>query len=229
MWASKEGNEDIVKLLLAQKNIQVNSTAEQGLTALMMAVISGNTAVLKAILEHKDLDANAKCQDTEVLEGASTLGLIAGKGAEDMARLMLEHPDIDPELPDMWGRTPLARAAIQGHVGMVKLLLERNDVSVNSFDANGDTPLIHAAEEGEKLVVQELLNQVQIQVAAINDDGQTALTAAAFQGHECIVQMLLDPNRGYDKKDINQALDAAQREAHKDIQRFLAMQLEVLG
>ena len=54
---------------------------------------------------------------------------------------LLERTDIDPDLPDKVGRTPLSYAACSKSVDIVKTLLRRGDVNPDSLDIYGRTPL----------------------------------------------------------------------------------------
>ncbi|KAL2801827.1 ankyrin repeat-containing domain protein [Aspergillus granulosus] len=226
MWAAKGGDERLVKLLLAEQNIRVNARGEHGLTALMLAVVSDSLPAVKALLEHKDIDVNARCDDdADMLEGTSALGVIAIHGLTEMARVILEHPHANPEIRDMYGRTPLARAAISDMPGIVKLLVDRKDVDVNSPDASGVTPLIHAIEAEAELVVQHLLSDSRIQATRKNR-GRTALTEAALTGNERILRMLLHPNRGFSTADIDHTRRVIEKLHNEAINSLLASQLD---
>ena len=60
-------------------------------------------------------------------------------------KLLLERNDVDPNIADRYGETPLFIAAIKGHEGVVKMLLECDDVNPNTTENSGDTPLFRAA------------------------------------------------------------------------------------
>ena len=62
-----------------------------------------------------------------------------------MVGLFLEKSDVNPDLPDMYGQTPLSYASRSGHGGVVKLLLERGGVNPNLSDKCGQTPLSYAS------------------------------------------------------------------------------------
>ncbi|KAL2825530.1 ankyrin repeat-containing domain protein [Aspergillus pseudoustus] len=226
MWAAKGGNETLVRLLLAEPTVRVNVQGEEGVTALMLAVVSHSVPAVKALLEHKEIDVNVRCEDNEErLEGTSALGVMAVQGLDEMASILLKHPRADPEIVDMYGRTPLARAAISNQLGMVKLLTARRDVDINSPDNATITPLIHAVEAEAELVVQHLLSDNRIRVAVKTRRNQNALTAAVLCGNERVVQMLLDPNRGFGKADIEEARRAADEAQYTAVQSLLASYL----
>ncbi|KAL2850369.1 ankyrin repeat-containing domain protein [Aspergillus pseudodeflectus] len=77
--AARAGSETLLRLLLAEKNIRVNVRGEEGVTALMLAVVSRCPPAVKALLEYDDIDVNARCEeDAEMFEGTSALGQVTG-------------------------------------------------------------------------------------------------------------------------------------------------------
>jgi len=61
---------------------------------------------------------------------------------------MLLGRNVNPDKPNINGRTPLYLAAWNGQEGVVKILLRRNDVNPNKLDKDGKTLLDRATEEG---------------------------------------------------------------------------------
>lgn len=105
---------NVVKLLLAQPGIQLEATASNGNTALMMAAFKQNReAVL--LLIGKGAIVNRP--------GWTALHYAAAAGDVEGIKLLLEHyAYIDAESPS--GMTPLMMAAREGQEDAVKLLLE---------------------------------------------------------------------------------------------------------
>ena len=105
--------------------------------------------------------------------------------------------NVDVDVPDVHGRTPLWFAASLGMVDITKLLL------LNSADPNftGNewelTPFFCAVSRGQTGVTQLLLKH-GADLACTDKDGRTALSLAARHGHETITRLLLslemDPN-----------------------------------
>lgn len=78
------------------------------------------------------------------------IGISWSKGHEAVVRLLLETGQVDVNLRDPDGRTPLSLAAEIGHIAVVRLLLETGRVDVNSKDCDGHTPLSFAAWKGHE-------------------------------------------------------------------------------
>ncbi|RDW73350.1 hypothetical protein BP6252_07257 [Coleophoma cylindrospora] len=130
------------------------------------------------------------------------------------------YTNVDIDLKDQDGRSPLSWAAENGHEAVIKLLLATGQVDVDSKDKysrsplsraaqngheaviklllatgqveNGWSPLSWAARGGKEAVVALLLATGQVEVESKDQDGRTALPWAAENGHETIVKMLLD-------------------------------------
>ena len=131
-------------------------------------------------------------------------------------KLLLERGDVDPNLPDSDGRTPLWLSAKRREEGVVKLLLARSDVDPNSPDGNGRTPLWFAVWTGHEGIVKLLLARGDVDPNLQNDNGQTPLSLVAEKlwicydslgsdnnspfstwQYECVIKLLLK------RRDVN--------------------------
>ncbi|KAJ9646983.1 hypothetical protein H2199_001969 [Coniosporium tulheliwenetii] len=112
-------------------------------------------------------------------------------GHEVVVKLLLARDDVDANLKDSYGRTPLSRAAAGGHEAVVKLLLARDDVDANSKDKEGRTPLLLAAWKGQEAVVKLLLARDDVDANSKDSYGRTPLSRAAWNRHEAVVKLRL--------------------------------------
>lgn len=126
MRAAEQGSEEVVRYLLTLDEILINYQDLKGLTALHMAVESGDTGKFIALREHPELTVAPISHVDNCAKSA--LDRAARKSPLDTRTVeaLLEHPQIDPNVRDQFGRTPLASATINGHARMVKLLLARD-------------------------------------------------------------------------------------------------------
>lgn len=67
-----------------------------------------------------------------------------------MVRLLFKRNDIDFNLRDENGRTPLSLTAGKDYDAVVQLLLQREDINADSWDTGGFTPLSRAVKSGMK-------------------------------------------------------------------------------
>jgi ankyrin repeat protein len=183
--AAREGNDDMVRLLLAHgaKVDQRYEGSEDGVgvSALAVASMHHHRSTVDLLLAHgADINACARFGTalTFAAEGGdlSLVRFLVARGANVNARdayrtvleAAVEHPDVvryllrhgaevdKPGRPGNWDITPLNRAAIVGAVGSIRVLLEYG-ADINRPAGDGDTPLMTAARAGHQEVVKTLI------------------------------------------------------------------------
>ncbi|KAI1333095.1 ankyrin repeat-containing domain protein [Xylariaceae sp. FL0255] len=129
-----------------------------------------------------------------------------------------KHPDLDINVQDTGGETPLIYAAKSGNVGVIRKLLKlgadpsisnmigRTAIELLTFDPPEgiltqlipkdhnlpDTVLVQPSKIGLLNVVKVLLNAQKGDVNASLRNNRTALVLAAIEGHAEIAELLLD-------------------------------------
>ena len=112
--ALREGSQQAVERLIAAKNLQLEQTAPNGNTALMMAAFKHNRKAVEALLA-RGAQVNRP--------GWTALHYAAAAGDEGIASLLLAHQaDINARSPS--DITPLMIAAREGQEAAVQLLLK---------------------------------------------------------------------------------------------------------
>jgi len=166
-------------------------------TPLTWAARNGHEEVVKMFL---DSGFNAVERDYSGL--TPLLNAVCYGHDRVVERLLSHRPWVDPDMPDVRGRTPLSYAAQDGLEGVVKILLEQPRVNPWRSDLSRNTPLSFAAMSGHDRVVKILLGRADINPDQPNLDGQTPLSYAASGGHEEVVKTLLgQKNVDPDKPD----------------------------
>jgi len=212
MWAARYGCEEVVEMLLQQKDTQPDmSDMRYGRTALSWAAGSGHEGVVSLLLGRRLVNLGSigrrwgkTAQVINVLsrrkyvnpnkqDGGRRTPLFwaAGNGHERVVELLLGLEGIIPDVPGDCGQTPLSCAARNGHDGVVKLLLEREDVRPDRPDNRGQTPLRHAAKNGHDKVVKLLLEREDVSPDRLDNFGLTPLLSAAWNGRDGVVELLL--------------------------------------
>lgn len=177
---------------LVKAGAEVNYRMNNGHTALMTAVASGNASAAEALLE-AGADPDPDVPETIGLRDwtASTPLLSAGREAQgEMALLLLER-GVRVSMADGAGNTALKFFAQQGNDEVISSLLEAG-ADTEVFDEEGWGPLMSAAYNGHSSVVRLLLD-AGANPNAVTTDGYdaTPLFAAAEQGHLEVVELLL--------------------------------------
>jgi len=223
-WASKRGNEGVVRALLEWSEVNSNAgSSKYGSAPLLWAAEYGHEGVVRILLERSDVNADEPDKD-----GRTPLSWASGCGHERVVRMLLERTDVDPDKgdkrnqtplswasececegvvkmllersdinpdkPDRWGRTALSHASCWGHEGVVRMLLERNDVDPNKRNLFGVTPLSLASNKGHGGVVRILLERNDVDPNKGDFLGLTPLSEASYNGHEGVVRILLERN-----------------------------------
>jgi hypothetical protein len=136
-------------------------------------------------------------------------------------QLLFECQNLDVNIQDIDGVTPLHAASRLRHVNIVRLFLTLptriklpsflpsfltsilrffvsfflqlpSNVKVNVQDNNGCTALSSAAKDGHKDIIELLLQHPDININIQDNDGWTALTRAVDGGHADTVRLLLE-------------------------------------
>jgi ankyrin repeat protein len=157
-----------------------------GWTALVTAIVSGRTDVVRWLLEIDGLDVNhADATGAAALHHAARLGSVAAVEA------LMSYPGADWIAQDHLGRTPLMDAARHGNARVVEALLRSADAGVNMVDVDRRTALHHGVVASSPEVVQLLLDRPDINLAIRQGpDGMTALELARISGDDRLASMI---------------------------------------
>lgn len=129
IWAVELGCVEMVKLLLAHPEINVNVQDEKGDTPLHYAAGRGYPECMRLLLAAPGIEVN------KVNEMAQSPLFYAAKGGwVDCLDLLLAAPEIDPFIMDAKEETPVSFAIHHGRLQCVKRLLEKGPVSENFID-----------------------------------------------------------------------------------------------
>lgn len=109
--------------------------------------------------------------------------------------MLLKREDVNPNIPDKEGRTPLSWAAGKGYNSVVKMLLYREDINIDARDKDGRTPLSWSAGNGNDDALKILLEREDVNPNTPDKDGRTPLSWAAERGHIGAAEMLLQRSR----------------------------------
>ncbi|KAJ9604371.1 hypothetical protein H2200_011205 [Cladophialophora chaetospira] len=184
--AIAKGDEEVVRNLLAQGYITINSNDSREQAPLHLAAKVGQTGVMKLLLADEDIEINCRDRNDQtplsVAVQTDSLGVIP---------LLLANNKVDTNSKDHNGSTPLAIAVERGHLMAAELLLANKNVDVNIKDSRGQTPLIVATGNGHEAIVQALLSHENINLLCRDADGQRPLSIALLHNHRQIARLLI--------------------------------------
>ncbi len=153
--------------------------------------------------------------DPNTLNADKQHGLFLALRAESVkvAKVLIQTPQVDVNMLNQAGESPLMMAVFRGNMELVKALLDR-DADVNK---TGWTPLHYAATAGNLPLIALLLEK-HAYIDAESPNGTTPLMMAAQYGNPAVVKLLLD--EGADPLLKNQlglsAIDFAERAQRAD-------------
>uniref|UniRef100_A0A8C5Q2Q2 Ankyrin repeat and sterile alpha motif domain containing 6 n=1 Tax=Leptobrachium leishanense TaxID=445787 RepID=A0A8C5Q2Q2_9ANUR len=223
------GQEGVQQPGLAAEPVPVDSTDEDGNTALQLAAGGGHEALVRILLR------KGASVDSRNHYGWTPLMQAARMGHLNVAHLLLEN-GADVNAQNRLGASVLTAASRGGHVGMVKVLLESgafvdnyDHFNVNVVSNNGQnedmpdiTALMTAVQHAHEAVVRLLLDWG----ADVNyrlKTGWNPLMLTALHGRVSVAQQLID--RGADPDQVNilekTAFEIAFHFKHKDLKDYL--------
>ena len=191
IFAVKMGYYDIVELLLRCPKIDTHHVDEEYKTAQDYAIEKNFANIVQAFETRGSLTkekGHTCCSDN------INRGLLKAVEDSDLTwvKTFLTCPQIEINLGNQYGITPLIVTAREGYTDVARLLLNNKDIDTNSYNSvNGKTALIMASEEGKWEVVKMLLANAQIDVEWLDIERETALKKSATKGHLMAVKLLL--------------------------------------
>lgn len=164
---------------------------EDGWNAMHLAVLAGNSEIVKMLCVHKQLI------DSQIKEGKTPLMLAAREGDLKVFDVLLKA-GADLRKIDQDGWNAMHLAAINGHTEIVKILSAHKQL-IDSKIKLGQTPLLLATEEGH-LETCEVLLKAGANPLTIYEDDWNAMHLAASEGKTKIVKLLLVHKQLIDSK-----------------------------
>lgn len=199
-YATREGQVEVVKALLARNEIKVNSQDEKNFTALHFAAQFGRQQITALLLQHEDIDTSI--EDDWGLTARQRAQI---KGHVDIVQLFdsrdSNNPKVPatPDAPEVPDTSPAPRsllAALEHGDPQTNIMAiinnNRNSITINAQDKNsGNTALHYAAQLGYVQVVDALLTYDTIKVSLTNKVKDTPLHIAAQFGQAQVTAQLL--------------------------------------
>ncbi|TQS31775.1 hypothetical protein Golomagni_07934, partial [Golovinomyces magnicellulatus] len=159
------------------------ATYSEGQTALLAATERGNIRAIKALL-----DVNASIHSKDAI-GRQFTHIAAQNGYADVFDLVGEIGNVNLNVQDLDGRTPILYTAMSGSLSVMKQLVELG-ANVNIVDRYGNAPLAMAVRNGHVDMADFLLQQHDIDVALKDSVGRSVFWGAGRCGKPSMVMLL---------------------------------------
>ncbi|XP_067667458.1 ankyrin repeat domain-containing protein 50-like [Haliotis asinina] len=250
--ACRGGHVEMVKYIISQDTVDINSKGRGGRTVLMVAARLGYRNIF-------DLCECAGCNVSAVdAKGNNILHVAILGGYIMMVKHVLAKRLVDINSRGMHGTTPIMVAAIEGqrevfdlvmskggdpslvdrngdnilhwvcregHIEMVKYVISLNIADINSIGYYGKTPILLAATHGH-LEVFDLVMSKGGNASLVDKNGDNILHLASWQGRAMMVKHILSNTivdvNAKDKLG-NTAATIANKIKHKEIYDLLTL------
>lgn len=164
-----------------------------GRTVLISAAARGDLEVVNVLVQR---GADVKVRDNR---GYTALSHAIEARYDDVATVLLNHPNLDPNGRGLNGITALTSYVWRDHKEAVRKLLERG-ADVNAQDNDGDAALHGVAQTGNVEILNMLLEK-GADPNLKNKQGGTPLMWAAVFGNEEVARRLLERGADASLKD----------------------------
>lgn len=179
--------------LLMYLGLNINTPNKKGETPLWAAITSKKYDLINLLIEN-NTDIN------KGFNGDTPLTYACKKNDTKLLALLLKHPNLNINLTNTFGKTPLYVACLHGNLDIVKILLQ-NNANINYKNKTGESPLWAACKYGYSNIV-DLLIQNNVDVNTTNNNGDSPLWAAIISKNISIVKLLLQNNADVSQKDM---------------------------
>jgi len=182
--AAAAGCVNVVQILVARNDIDVNVLDKTGKGPLSLAARNGHKEVVELLLGHADININS----TDHVSRTALFHAVSNSKTE-VVKVLLANPHLELNIPDIYNWTTLYWACGAGLSNMVRLLLADKRTDCNSV-AVDLAPLEVAASNGRAETVRILLELDDIDV-----NKRWPLYSAVNSKAEEVVKLLLDDER----------------------------------
>lgn len=202
-WAASQGHTEVAKRLLSAGANPSSPVTSQQVPPFVAAARNGHVACVKLFLDDDRTNLNVQSGS-----GHSALSVACHRGHREVVETLLHHQFSAPwqlnlDLADKTGSTPLLWASGVDQVEIVKLLLSSSSVSgsgskqinVNHQDKIGRTPVSWAASEACSATLKVLLATPGINPDQPDRTGRSPLSWAASSGSTATARILLRDSR----------------------------------
>ncbi|GAV64978.1 Ank_2 domain-containing protein/PGG domain-containing protein [Cephalotus follicularis] len=232
--AAKQGNLEVVKLLMGAIPAFSVTFDSSNTTALHTAASQGHIEVVNFLLENGSSVANIARSN-----GKTALHSSARNGHLEIVKLLLSKDPGIAKRKDKKGQTALHMAVKGQNVELVNELIKSDPSLINMEDNKGNTALHVASRKNRAQIVWNLLSHSDINKAAINKSGETAIDTSEKTGHSKIAAILkehgvqrakfINPTTTNMARELKQTVSDIKHEVHDQLEHTRRTRKQMQG
>jgi ankyrin repeat protein len=189
---------DIVKVLLKERDIQLNTEDNNGSSAFLYSIETGDEYLVRTLAETPGIDVDHRDHQRQ-----SALMIACKYGYLNIARYLLrecQNFSLPIDTLDNQGHDALFHAVLSAtdNPTIVQLLIDSSASVTRNFPPSNSNLLMLASKTGSLQIVKILCETQQLDIEAKDINGYTALYIAAAYNQSNVVKFLLakgaDPN-----------------------------------
>jgi ankyrin repeat protein len=188
--AAKNGNLNIVKMILARDPSIISYTDAGGDTILFLAIEKGHLHVVKYLVEECKADISQK---NHRYFGCTPIHIAAQYGQLAIMKYFVEEKKGDVNIRNKLGETPAFFAAENKHHHIIKYLAEETNADLTLVDSSGQNVLYMPIKKNDLPLLKYLLGErkIKVDVNAQNNLGGTLVHQAAILNRVEILKYLV--------------------------------------
>ncbi len=191
--SSDPANIELVKLLAARKDIDINKEDGEGITPMVLAIEQDQPEIVKLFLARSDLDVNKRTAAGDYLNRAIRHSRL--RYGYEIAMMLLDREEIDVNVPYYKGETLVHMGWYNSGMGKYGLDLAQKILSrrpdLNREDEYGETPLVHNINQNRPEMVRLLAGTKGVDLnRLIKGENRTPLGRARYINNAEIIDIL---------------------------------------
>lgn len=190
LWAAGGGHAEVVAVLIAQEEVDVNRKDRLGRAPLIWAIDRGYTDVyIQMLEERKDIDLSTVDGDG-YRDGVTPIVLAGARGRE----FMFQHLCLLDDFDDDYLYGGFTDYLLSGSVAVVELALEINSQLLHNWDFfDQRPPLLTVAADGTDEMLRYIISRGNTSINHVyGDDDDTALRLAIISRDQGKVKVILE-------------------------------------
>ncbi|XP_046567998.1 serine/threonine-protein phosphatase 6 regulatory ankyrin repeat subunit A-like [Haliotis rubra] len=213
------GHVELLKYVLSQKTVDINSRGCDNMTPVMEAGQRGHKEVVGLLVK------NGANLSLKADRSNNILHLACFRGHVEVVKYVLSQNAVDINSRGNSSKTPVMDAGRNGHKDMVELLVQ-NGANLSLSDAHGDNILHYVCSGGHVEVLKYVLSRDTEDINRRGNGNKTPVMVAGERGHRDVVELLVQKGANLSLRDArsDNILHLACRGGHVGVVEYILSQ-----